>query len=74
MKRKICWPDPDCTCLEQGCGYCASSKITKTKTQLLTYVDEHPELTHRGTGAKLYNSYNALVYGIEHNRLGLWKN
>lgn len=21
-QRRICWPDPDATCLEGGCGYC----------------------------------------------------
>lgn len=21
-RRRICWPDPDATCLEGGCSYC----------------------------------------------------
>lgn len=30
--RRICWPDPDVTCLQGGCGYCNYSKFRSLVT------------------------------------------
>lgn len=51
FERKICWPRPDATCLEGGCGYCNDGKW-KTFTQIERYVTKVGILSNRGVGEK----------------------
>lgn len=59
--RKICWPDPDATCLHGGCGYCEGGQW-KTLAQLRRYAAKAGVLPHRGRGQE--DAVHALSYGM----------
>lgn len=64
MKRKICWPNPDATCLEGGCVHCDSGQ-TKTLEQVRRYVETVLEVPDRcGDTFQLANK--AFDYGVRH--------
>lgn len=52
MRRKICWPDPDATCLEGGCGWCEDTGESHTFTEIEAYVQQAGVLQNRGVGEK----------------------
>ena len=62
--RRICWPDPDATCLNGGCGYCNHYPFKSVKE--LRKWAEGKELHHRFTeGGKLYDALKELEYGLK---------
>lgn len=51
MERRICWPDPDATCLEGGCLYCDEHPF-RSFAEIRRYV-ESVGMVPSGTGKKL---------------------
>lgn len=72
MRRKICWPNPDATCLEGGCSWCEIDGEIKTEKQLVEYINNVVEVQNRGN-SNYVNSKEALEWGIRHNRNNIWK-
>jgi len=69
--RKICWPTPDATCLEGGCGWCEFG-VWKTLDQVEAYASKAGVLKNRGIGEK--PAMQAYRYGLDrdfHNRVPL---
>jgi hypothetical protein len=60
--RKICWPNPDATCLHGGCGYCDSDGRWKTLAQIERYARKAGVLPHRGRGEQ--DALAAFRYGL----------
>jgi hypothetical protein len=50
-KRRICWPNPDATCLEGGCGYCNDNPFRAIST-IKRYAEKAGVLQNRGIGEK----------------------
>lgn len=51
MRRRICWPNPDATCLEGGCLYCNEHSFRSVKT-IWRYAQDAGVLPNRGIGEK----------------------
>ncbi len=53
-KRRICWPNPDATCLEGGCTYCNNSNYHSLN--VIRRYAETPGLMvcNRGDGKKQF--------------------
>jgi hypothetical protein len=66
-ERRICWPDPDATCLEGGCVYCNENRFRKVST-IKRYAEKAGVLPNRGTGEK--DATEAFNYGFSRN----WNN
>ncbi|AMS02379.1 hypothetical protein SEA_EXIGUO_84 [Gordonia phage Exiguo] len=47
VARRICWPNPDATCLEGGCGYCNFEKFRALST-IEAYARKAGKVYHRG--------------------------
>ena len=62
-ERRICWPNPDATCLHGGCSYCNYSPF-KTLAQIERYAHKAGVLPHRGKGYE--DAKKALQYGLTH--------
>jgi len=63
-KRRICWPDPDATCLQGGCGYCNLSPY-RSLTTIRAYARTAGVLRHRGRGQE--DALSAFNYGLQHD-------
>lgn len=50
-KRRICWPNPDATCLEGGCIHCNDHPFRSLKT-IENYAIRSGTLSNRATGQK----------------------
>lgn len=50
-ERRICWPDPDATCLEGGCIYCNEHPFRSVKT-ILRWAEGAGVLRNRAIGEK----------------------
>ena len=61
-KRRICWPNPDATCLEGGCGYCNANSF-KSHNTIEKYIAANPLLFNR-SGKTAAVSWEAWTYGI----------
>ena len=48
-QRRICWPNPDATCLEGGCGYCNDYPFRNVST-IENYAKKAGIVPNRGTG------------------------
>jgi hypothetical protein len=59
-ERRICWPSPDATCLEGGCGYCNDSPFRKVST-IENYAKRAGIVPNRGIGEK--QAIDAFRYG-----------
>jgi hypothetical protein len=59
-ERRICWPDPDATCLNGGCGWCNTYPFRKLST-IERYAARAGVLPHRGNGED--DAVVALRYG-----------
>lgn len=66
-KRKICWPHPDATCLEGGCGYCNYGPYRAIST-IRRYAENAGTLKNRAVGEK--SAMEAFRYGEAHE----WNN
>lgn len=63
--RRICWPDPDATCLEGGCGHCDGYPY-RGVDKIRAYAVKAGELPNRyGGGTK--DALKAFLYG-EHRQ------
>lgn len=60
VSRRICWPDPDATCLEGGCGQCNSHPF-RSLTQIAEFAWHAGEIPNRGVGSK--DAWSAYKYG-----------
>jgi hypothetical protein len=67
IKRKICWPNPDATCLEGGCGYCNYNPYRAIST-IERYARNAGVVPNRGIGEK--DAWKAFSYGKQAN----WNN
>lgn len=63
-KRRICWPNPDATCLEGGCGFC-NAGAWKPISIIETYAKQAGIVRHRGNGARV-DAWDAYIYGRTH--------
>lgn len=60
--RRICWPNPDATCLEGGCTYCNEFPF-KSIDVIGGYAKRVSQLPHRcATGP--FDAMAALRYGL----------
>ena len=50
-KRRICWPNPDATCLEGGCLYCNDYPY-RNVTTIERYAQKAGVVPNRGIGEK----------------------
>ena len=64
LQRRICWPDPDATCLEGGCIYC-DDHPWRNYTTIEAYARRAGVVPNRGIGEK--DAWSAWVYGLAHN-------
>ena len=62
-RRRICWPNPDATCLHGGCGYCNDAPFRDVAT-IRAYAEGAGVLPHRGIGEQ--DALAAFFYGWEH--------
>jgi hypothetical protein len=60
--RRICWPDPDATCLEGGCGYCNDHPFRAVES-IRRYAAKRGTLVHRGNGLRV-DALAAFRYGM----------
>lgn len=63
FQRRICWPNPDATCLEGGCIYCNDNRFKDFST-IENYVKRAGILPNRGIGEK--EAMVAWIYGLDH--------
>lgn len=59
-QRRICWPDPDATCLEGGCGFCNYEPFRDVK-QIERYAQRAGVLPNRAAGQR--SAPEAFEYG-----------
>src|SRR4051794_35089413 len=63
-QRRICWPDPDATCLDGGCGWCDQGKWIDLVT-IERFAHRAGVLQNRGAGEK--EAVQAYNYGLSHS-------
>lgn len=63
--RRICWPNPDATCLEGGCGYCNDSPF-RALAVIRKYAESAGQV-HNRNGGKTQDAVTAYNYGFRHN-------
>lgn len=64
-RRRICWPEPDATCLEGGCGYCNLSRFRSVNT-IRRYAQKAGEVPNR-YGDTVKQAIDAFNWGQRHN-------
>lgn len=67
--RRICWPDPDATCLHGGCIYCNMHPYRKITT-ISAWADKAGMVNHRGgqrvdAAVAFREGYNAGFYNAD---------
>lgn len=60
--RRICWPDPDATCLHGGCQYCNEHPF-RPLGQIASYARSAGTLYHRGGGRQ--GAWEAYCTGLD---------
>jgi len=68
--RRICWPNPDATCMEGGCIHCADQRFV-SGAKIAIFVEMNPILKHRGNGAEV-RTENAQAYSLDNPRIVWW--
>lgn len=61
VSRRICWPDPDATCLHGGCSYCNEHPF-KPLSVIRRYALRSGVLPHRAIGEQ--DALEAYRYGL----------
>jgi hypothetical protein len=61
VSRRICWPTPDATCLNGGCGYCNDYPFRSMRV-LVAYARRTGRIHHRAAGSE--DATEALQYGL----------
>lgn len=64
-KRRICWPNPDATCLEGGCTYCNDNKYRAIST-IQRYAEAAGQVSNR-CGGETQDAINAFHTGRVNN-------
>lgn len=64
VARKICWPNPDATCLEGGCGYCNNYQFRKIE-EIKEYAKNAGNVNNRGIGNQ--DAWKAFRTGFEND-------
>lgn len=64
IARRICWPEPDATCLEGGCGYCVDEPFRSVKT-IEKWARTAGVVQNRGTGEQ--DAWEAWQRGLRHD-------
>lgn len=64
VRRRICWPNPDATCLNGGCGYCNDSRFRSLNT-IERFAKTAGVLPHRGIGDD--DAWTAYTWGLSHH-------
>ena len=59
-QRRICWPKPDATCLEGGCGYCNDEPF-RDVAQIRRYAERAGVIPNRAQGEQ--DALRAFTYG-----------
>jgi len=62
-ERRICWPNPDATCLHGGCMWCNDHPFRKLST-IERFARRAGTLPHRGRGEE--DAQHAFQYGLRH--------
>lgn len=62
IKRCICWPHPDATCLQGGCSYCNEYRL-RAVTVIRRYAENAGMIPHRAQGEQL--AIKAFNYGLQ---------
>lgn len=60
-KRRICWPEPDATCLEGGCIYCNDHDFVSLDA-IRAYAQNAGVLQNRGSGEQ--DAMEAFLWGL----------
>jgi hypothetical protein len=60
-RRRICWPNPDATCLEGGCIHCNDHSL-RSIASIRRYALGAGTLPNRGVGTQ--NAYEAFMRGL----------
>lgn len=68
-QRRICWPNPDLTCLEGGCGYCNTYRFRDVASILRAVKRGLVNKTNRGNGTE-GDAMRSFRYGERHR----WNN
>lgn len=64
MQLKICWPDPDATCLEGGCIHCESGGTWVDVKVLKQWASDASALAQRGVSTRK-SARDAFQYGAQ---------
>lgn len=68
--RRICWPNPDATCLEGGCTYCADQSFV-SGVKIALYIELTPTVKNRGND-EVVSSEKAQAYGVNNPSVQWW--
>lgn len=63
-ERRICWPEPDATCLEGGCIHCDGHPFRKLSV-IERYAARAGQLPNR-YGDETQDAMRAHAYGLKH--------
>ena len=63
-KIRICWPNPDATCLEGGCIYCSDAR-PRSLAVIELWAESAGNVANRGSRATT-DAADALKYGLTH--------
>lgn len=61
--RRICWPEPDATCLNGGCGWCNGFPY-RALTEIEEWAKTAGTRPHRGSGEE--DALKAYQWGLKH--------
>lgn len=64
MQLKICWPNPDATCLEGGCIHCESDGMWVDVAVLKQWASTASDLAQRGVDTPK-SAHDAFRYGAQ---------
>jgi hypothetical protein len=63
QRRRICWPDPDATCLEGGCIHCNDHRFRKLD-DIRDYASRAGMVPNRAEGEQ--DAWAAYQWGLAH--------
>lgn len=64
-KRRICWPNPDATCLQGGCGYCNGYPY-RALTTIRRWAEREGKTHHRHAPGEI-DALDAYLDGLEND-------
>lgn len=63
IQRRICWPYPDLTCLEGGCGYCNGYRFRNVESIRKAVERGEVHSHHRGKTGPDDTPLKSFLYG-----------